>query len=92
MITRAGNDIGKNLETIVFHHLRKKYGRVFYWREKGEIDFVVQEGQNILAFQVSRDGIKERHKRAAEEFHEVFPQAGEIPMITMENIISFLKS
>src|SRR3989338_305113 len=92
IITRGGSDSGKELETVVFHHLRKKYGQVFYWRQKGEIDFVAQDGGKILPFQVSWDGEKERHQRAREEFRQTFPQAGEIVFITADNITDFLKS
>lgn len=92
VITQGGKDRGKELETIVFHHLRKKYGAVFYWRQKGEIDFVVQEGRRILPFQVSWDGAKERHQRVAEEFQKTFPQADEIVFLTADTITDFLKS
>lgn len=92
VITRGGGDFGKELETVVFHHLRKKYGQVFYWRQKGEIDFVVQEGRAILPFQVSWGKAHERHRQAAEEFREAFPKAGEIVFVTAETIGDFLKS
>ena len=91
VITRTGLDAGKELETVIFHHLRKKFGQVFYWRQKGEIDFVVQEGQKILPFQVSRDGPKEKHLLAAKEFKQAFPQADEVVFVTAETIINFLK-
>lgn len=92
VITRVGADTGKDLEAIVFHHLRKKYGRVFYWRLNGEVDFVVQDGRAIRPFQVSWDGMKERHHKAAEEFRTAYPQAEEVTMITSQNIVDFLST
>ena len=90
VITKTGMDYGKDLETVVFHHLRKKYKDVFYWRQKGEVDFVVQEGRDILGFHVSWEGEKERHKRASEEFQAAFPQSKEIKMITKETVLNFI--
>lgn len=91
VVTPMGTDVGKSLETIVFHHLRKKYGRVFYWRQKGEMDFVVQDGQKVQPFHVTWDGLKERHVKAAAEFREAFPMAAEPVCLTAKNVGEFLK-
>lgn len=46
-------DSGRLLENAVFLHLRRKYKDLYYFREKGECDFVVKEGVKITqAFQV----------------------------------------
>jgi predicted AAA+ superfamily ATPase len=90
IITQTGADIGKSLETVVFHYLRKKYGRVFYWRQTGEIDFVVQDGRNILPFHVTWDGMKDRHQKSAAEFRETFPKAEDVMCITSKNVIDWL--
>lgn len=92
VITKTGKDRGKDLEAVVFHHLRKRFGRVFYWRQAGEMDFVVQNGQDIVGFQVSWDGLKERHLTAAAEFREAFPQTREIVSVTRDTIVSFLQT
>ncbi|HBF13532.1 MAG TPA: hypothetical protein DDW49_09175 [Deltaproteobacteria bacterium] len=91
VITQTGADKGKELETVVFHHLRKKYGQVFYWRQKGEVDFVVHEGQVIQPYQVSWDGMKERHEKALKEFYEVYPKANPAIQIMQSNVVDFLK-
>jgi predicted AAA+ superfamily ATPase len=41
-------DKGRMLENIIFLHLRKKFPEVFYFKEKGECDFVVKEKQKIV--------------------------------------------
>lgn len=92
IITKSGADVGKDLETVVFHHLRKKYGQVFYWRQTGEVDFVVQDGRDIIPVQVSWDGPKDRHQNAIDEFRSEFPKARDSIYVTSENIVDFLKT
>jgi len=36
-------DLGRKLENLVFLHLRRKYQEIYYFSNKGECDFVVQE-------------------------------------------------
>jgi hypothetical protein len=90
IITRAGKDRGKELETVVFHFLRKKYRQVYYWREKGEIDFVVLKDNQIAPYQVSWNAPQHRHFQACEEFKEVYPKASPPIIVTHENIEDFL--
>jgi predicted AAA+ superfamily ATPase len=40
-------DKGRMLENMVFLNLRRSYRDIFYFREKGECDFVVKEGEKI---------------------------------------------
>ncbi|MBA7586996.1 hypothetical protein ES708_29004 [subsurface metagenome] len=40
-------DMGRKLENLLFIHLRKKYKRIFYYAERGECDFLVQEKEKI---------------------------------------------
>ena len=77
VVTRAGQDRGKSLECAVHTVLRRRYGTVSYWRDRGEVDFVVQDGGRIIPIQVSWDAPLERHHRAMESFYERFPQAEE---------------
>lgn len=90
IITKTGNDLGKSLETIVFLALRKKYKNVYYWRKKGEVDFVVMGENGLLPIQVSWEEMKPRHEAALKEFYGEFPQAGTALKITKENIMEFL--
>lgn len=36
-------NLGHRLENLVFLHLRRKYQQIFYYKERGECDFVVME-------------------------------------------------
>jgi len=88
IITKTGLDLGKSLETHVFLRLRKISNTIYYWRNKGEVDFVVQDEKGITPYQVSYDGIKDRHEKALEEFYGYFPQANEAIFITKETVLS----
>lgn len=90
IISKTGQDLGKNFECVVFLELKKRYRDVFYWKDKGEVDFVVQTENGITPIQVSLSEIKPRHERALEEFYSHFPQANEAVIITKENGLDFL--
>jgi len=45
--TGFSDDYGRLLENYVFLELRKRYREVFYFREKGECDFLVKENTKI---------------------------------------------
>lgn len=77
VVTRAGADRGKLLECAVHLELRRHGLRPSYWRERGEIDFVVTTERGITPIQVSWEPPTERHHRALQEFYETFPQAHE---------------
>ncbi|UUX93237.1 ATP-binding protein [Methanoplanus endosymbiosus] len=54
--TGFSDDYGRLLENYVFLELRKRYREVFYFREKGECDFLVKENTKITkAVQVCYD-------------------------------------
>ncbi|MFN0063856.1 MAG: ATP-binding protein [Myxococcaceae bacterium] len=84
-------DRGKRLETLVFHHLRRRHRDVFYWRGKNEVDFVVNEGGALIPIQVSWDGLKPRHEIGAREFAETFKNVAPVRSITRENVEAFLR-
>jgi len=41
-------DNGRKLENMVFLHLRASYKEIFYFKEKGECDFVVKRNERIV--------------------------------------------
>ncbi len=88
--TRAGQDMGKALECATFVELRKRGFDVFYWRDAGEVDFVVQSVEGPTPMQVSLDGAAERHMRSLDAFHETFPTACEPVIVTMDNFPNVL--
>lgn len=91
-INTTGQDLGKKLECVVFHHLRKKYGKVFYWKDHHEMDFVVMDKNTIKSFQVSWGEEKQRHVLAGEAFTKKFPQAPPYQFINRKTIETFLQT
>lgn len=89
--TQGGADRGKALEYAVHLALRRRFGRVHYWRERNEVDFVVQDGRRLIPVQVSWDEPGERHQRALEEFYQRFPMADEAVLITAARFESELE-
>lgn len=91
VVSRGGQDRGKALECAVHLALRRRFGQVFYWRDRGEVDFVVQVGDRIVPVQVSWDEPAERHDRALVDFYERFPQAEEPVFITASSFETALE-
>ncbi len=84
-VTRTGRDVGKALECATFVELRKRGFDVFYWRDAGEVDFVVQSANGPTPVQVTLGGATERHMRSLDAFYETFPNAAEAVVVTMDN-------
>ena len=55
------DDEGHKIETLVYETLRRRFGKnVYYWKNKGEIDFLIYEGTTIThIFQVVAEGLDE---------------------------------
>ncbi len=85
IVTKTGNDLGKDFENCVYIELRKKYRNVFFWSGKGEVDFVVETNEGILPIQVTWHEPQLRHEQALEEFYGQFPNAMEPVFVTAEN-------
>ena len=75
--TQTGLDLGKDLEAAAYLNLRQRKKNIFYWKGKGEVDFVVQSNNSLVPIQVSMESPHERHFQAIEEFFAHFPQAEE---------------
>lgn len=43
----TSDNMGRRLENLIFLHLRRKYKHIFYYKDKGECDFVTME-KNVL--------------------------------------------
>lgn len=44
---RFSQDVGRLCENLVFIDLRRRGKKVYYWKGKGEVDFVVMEGMKV---------------------------------------------
>ena len=84
-VTRSGRDLGKSLECATFVELKKRRGEVFYWRQSGEVDFVIEGDRGPTPIQVTVAGATERHLRSLDAFYEAFPHANEAVIVTLDN-------
>ncbi len=84
VVTRTGDDRGKDLECAVHLALRRRFGQIFYWRDTGEVDFVVHHEGRVVPIQVSGEAPRSRHHRALERFYEQHPHAEEAVHIHAE--------
>jgi len=85
VVSGAGADWGKALECATQLMLRRRYGEVYYWRGRGEVDFVIQQGRRVIPVQVTWDAPQPRHERALDAFQEAFPFAEEAIFVTAES-------
>lgn len=90
VVTRLGEDRGKQLEAATFLALRQRFGEVAYWRDRGEVDFVVRRGAEVIPVQVSWDGPQERHHRALDHFYAAHPTASEAVFVTAQALANGL--
>jgi predicted AAA+ superfamily ATPase len=74
---RFSKDEGKLAENLVFVELVRSESVLFYWKKKGEVDFVIKNPDNTLsAINVCyADSIPEREHAALQEFTEEFGKA-----------------
>jgi len=59
----SSQDLGKLLENVVFLEMRKKTDNIFYFQEKKECDFAVNENGRFLACQVCYELNEENRER-----------------------------
>jgi len=92
VVTRGGADRGKSLECATYLALRRRYGDVSYWRDEGEVDFVVRVNGRFVPVQVTWAEPLDRHHRALERFYERHPQADEAVFVTAGRFVDALSA
>jgi hypothetical protein len=85
VVTRTGKDRGKQLECATFLVLRRRYRDVYYWRNGGEVDFVVLQDGHPVPVQVTWDEPLERHQKGIDSFYKAHRDAGEAVFVTAES-------
>lgn len=85
VVTQRTTDYGKDFENLVYLSLRAKTKDIAYWRDKGEVDFVVQTDRGITPIQVTVGEPQARHQDALAEFYKKFPHANEALFITPDS-------
>ena len=85
VVTQRTTDYGKDFENLVYLSLRAKTKDIAYWRDKGEVDFVVQTDRGITPIQVTVGEPQARHEDALAEFYKKFPHANEALFVTPDS-------
>jgi uncharacterized protein len=89
-VSPTARDRGKALECATYVMLRRRYRDVYYWRGRGEVDFVYQRDGVVVPCQVTWDEPATRHERALEDFYESFPHAAECTFVTRDSFEAFV--
>lgn len=77
-------DEGKLVENMVFLELKRRGKVVYYWKNKGEVDFMVK-GTPLLALNVSyADAVNERELRALQECKEKWGKNQKLVLLTRD--------
>lgn len=90
--SRSGQDLGKDFENLVYLLLRRKTREVYYWKGKGEVDFVISTPAGITPIQVTWGEPLNRHEDALEEFYQHFPHANEALFVTPDSFLALAES
>ena len=70
-------DLGRILENIAFMHLRKKYSKIFYFKEEGECDFLIKEKNKIIkAIQICYNLTEDNKNREISGLKEAMKKTG----------------
>ena len=91
VVSSTSPDLGKALENVVFLTLRRKYGKVYYWRDRGEVDFVVIHEERALPIQVTWDAPLPRHQDSLDNFYEANPRSHEALFLTHQDLLEDFK-
>ena len=77
-------DEGKLAENAVLIELKRRNKEPYYWKNKGEVDFVIKnKDQSITAINVTyNDEINEREIKALIEFKEKFKKTNKLVILT----------
>lgn len=83
---RTSSDLGKLAENIVGVSLIKNYSDVFYWKEKGEVDFITMDKDGSLnPINVTfGDEISKREFTSLKEFKSSFKKVKNLTLITKD--------
>ncbi len=77
-------DKGKLAENLVFVELVRRRTNPYYWKNKGEVDFVIKNtDQSLTAINITySDDVNEREIRALLEFKAAFKKTKQLTIIT----------
>jgi len=81
---KFSGDLGKLAENLVLIELKRRCKEVFFWKEKREVDFIIREGSDLIAMNVTyTNDVSKREIEGLLEFKERYKNA-ELVMLTKE--------
>jgi len=83
---KFSRDIGKLIENLVFIELKRKNKEIYYWKNQGEVDFVIKNLDNTLeGINVSyTDEINQREIKGLLEFKNKFNRCKKLILLTKD--------
>lgn len=83
---KFSKDEGKLAENLVFIELKRREKEPYYWKNKGEIEFVIKDADDSLtAINVSySDEINERELKSLREFKKEYNKTKELILLTKD--------
>lgn len=83
---KFSKDTGKLAENLILVELKRRGKDVYYWKNKGEVDFIIKEkDQSIHGINVSyTDLISAREKEALQEFQQTYKKTKQLILITKD--------
>jgi len=83
---KFSGDEGRLAENLVFVELKRRKKEVYYWKNKGEVDFIIKNNeQGLTAINVAyTDDISNRESNSLLEFKKKFNRAKELIILTKD--------
>jgi predicted AAA+ superfamily ATPase len=84
---------GNLVENIVFNHLRKKYEKIFFWKDKSgnEVDFIIDDKGKILPIEVKfKKKVEKNEIKGLLKFCKIFKIKKAIVVTKNENVRKML--
>jgi uncharacterized protein len=83
---RFSSDSGRLAENVVRTELRRRESEAYYWKNRGEVDFIVKERDNSLtAINVSfTDNIEKREFNSLLEFKKAYKKTKKLILLTRD--------
>ncbi|MFH1562747.1 MAG: ATP-binding protein [Nitrospirota bacterium] len=70
---KFSQDEGRLVENLVFQEIKRRELEVYYWKKKGEVDFVIKKDDKLIGINVSYGNeIKDREERSLLELKNEF--------------------
>lgn len=82
---KFSKDDGRLAENLVFIELKRRNKEIYYWKNKGEVDFVIKDANSLSAINVSyTDDVDEREIKPLFEFKNKYKNLKKLIILTKD--------